>query len=138
MLTRILPAVAFALLTTAAPAYAARSLPALAQDTAVSISALNPSSGPVGTQVMITGAGFTSDNTVRFGFGGAIHLPSSQNGTVIYFIIPNAVGPCSFVGNTSTTRCMAPAMLVHSGTYPISVETAPSQSSNSMSFKVTD
>jgi hypothetical protein len=76
----------------------------------------------VGTQVAIRGTGFTQDNRVRFGSGGAVHVPSYNNGTLLYFTIPSYVGPCDWVGDTSPIRCLAAAMQVGPGAYPISVE----------------
>jgi hypothetical protein len=94
---------------------------ALAQPSAPSITSLTPSSGPVGTQVTIFGSGFTSDNGIEFGIDGALHAPSHQNGTVLYFTVPESIGPCSSVEATSRIRCMAPAMIVRPGTYEIVV-----------------
>jgi hypothetical protein len=110
---------------------------ALAQTGAPSITSLAPSAGPVGTQVTIFGSGFTSDNSVGFGIGGALHVPSHQNGTVLYFTIPENIGPCSSVEATSRTRCLAPAMMVRPGTYEIVVVNSQRQKSNMVSFMVT-
>jgi hypothetical protein len=110
---------------------------ALAQIAAPSITSLTPSSGPVGTQVTIFGSGFTSDNSIDFGIGGALHTPSQQNGTVLYFTIPENIGPCSSVEAASRIRCMAPAMMVRPGTYEIVVVNAQRQKSNMVSFMVT-
>jgi hypothetical protein len=91
----------------------------------------------VGSQVTIFGSGFTPDNSINFGIGGALHVPSHQNGTVLYFTIPETIGPCSAVEATSRIRCMAPAMIVQPGTYEIVVVNAQGQKSNTVSFKVT-
>ena len=110
---------------------------ALAQTAAPSITSLTPSSGPVGAQVKIFGSGFTSDNSIDFGIGGALHAPSQQNGTVLYFTIPESIGPCSGVEATSRIRCLAPAMIVRPGTYQIVVVNSQMQKSNIVSFTVT-
>ena len=61
----------------------------------VSLSYLTPTIGRVGTQVMLQGTGFNAlDNTVRFGIGGTLHVPSFNNGTTIYYTIPAYVSPC--------------------------------------------
>jgi peptidoglycan hydrolase-like protein with peptidoglycan-binding domain len=60
----------------------------------VTLSAISPNSGHIGTQVMLQGSGFSSlDNTVHFGIGGTQHIPSA-NGTTIYYTIPQYVSPC--------------------------------------------
>ncbi len=72
----------------------------------VSLSYLTPTSGRVGTQVMLQGTGFNAlDNTVRFGIGGTLHVPSFNNGTTIYYTIPAYVSPCDIVIPSSNTVC---------------------------------
>ncbi len=72
----------------------------------VSLSYLTPTSGRVGTQVMLQGSGFNAlDNTVRFGIGGTLHVPSFNNGTAIYYTIPSYVSPCDIVIPSSNTVC---------------------------------
>lgn len=103
----------------------------------VTITSIMPSQGPVGTQVTLYGSGFTQDNRVRFANGGAVHVPSFNNGTMLYFTIPSVVGPCDWVGDTSPIRCLAAGAAVTNGTYPISVENAYGQS-NTINFVVTN
>jgi hypothetical protein len=40
----------------------------------VRIDAVSPASGPVGTEVVLTGFGFTDDNTIHFGAGVVAHV----------------------------------------------------------------
>jgi peptidoglycan hydrolase-like protein with peptidoglycan-binding domain len=61
----------------------------------VALNSISPSYGSIGTQIMLIGNGFNStDNTVHFGIGGTLHVPSSNNGTVIYYTVPQYVNPC--------------------------------------------
>lgn len=72
----------------------------------VSLSYLTPTTGRVGTQVMLQGTGFNAlDNTVHFGIGGTLHVPSFNNGTAIYYTIPTYVSPCDIVIPSSNTVC---------------------------------
>ncbi len=97
----------------------------------VSLSYLTPTSGRVGTQVMLQGSGFNAlDNTVHFGVGGTQHLPS-QNGTIIYYTIPYAISPCDLVGS----GCAAPTTLVAPGSYPMYV-TNSQGTSQTLMFQV--
>jgi peptidoglycan hydrolase-like protein with peptidoglycan-binding domain len=106
-------------------------------DSQVSITTLSPAQGGVGTQVAIYGSGFTQDNRVHFGVGGAIHVPSYNNGTLLYFTIPTAVGPCSWAGDTSPIRCLVADQQVMPGVYQISVENINGVS-GSLGFTVTN
>jgi hypothetical protein len=102
----------------------------------VVITSISPASGPVGTQVAINGSGFTQNNRIRFASGGAVNVPSYNNGTLLYFTIPSYVGPCDWVGDTSPYRCLAPAQQVTPGNYQISVENQNGVS-NFVTFVVT-
>lgn len=98
----------------------------------VTISQVSPTSGRVGTQVAITGTGFnTSDNTVLFGIGGTMHLPS-YNGNTIYFTIPSYVSQCDVMPGT---QCFY-AQPVSAGSYQILVRNA-SGTSNQLTYYVT-
>lgn len=98
----------------------------------VSISSLSPAtSGRVGTQIYIQGSGFTSDNTVHFGQGGTLHLPS-YNGTAIYYTIPYQVSACDLIGYS----CGALTQQVTPGTYQLYV-TNSNGTSNTTTFIVT-
>lgn len=99
---------------------------------ALSLSSLSPTFGRVGTQVVITGGGFNAlDNTVHFGVGGTLHVPSFNGGTTIYYTIPYAVSACDLIG----ASCAAPTSQVTPGSYSISVSNA-NGTSNTMSFQV--
>ncbi len=64
----------------------------------VTLSSVSPMAGRVGTQIILTGSGFNLlDNTVRFGIGGTQHIPSFNNGTVIYYTVPSFVSLCDLV-----------------------------------------
>jgi IPT/TIG domain/PKD domain len=99
------------------------------------LTSLSPTSGPVGTQVTLTGSGFNSNSIVRFG-GGAVSNPNvSDNGTSLTFTIPSSVGPyCA-------PRMMCPmyVMLVRPGAYNISVQNGDDTNltSNVLTFTVT-
>jgi hypothetical protein len=57
-------------------ARAANSLPTGVENTreSVRIDAVSPASGSVGTEVVLTGFGFTDDNTIHFGAGVVAHV----------------------------------------------------------------
>lgn len=62
---------------------------------AIALSYVSPSTGHIGSQLMLVGSGFNAfDNTVRFGIGGTQHVPSFNNGTLIYYTVPSFVSPC--------------------------------------------
>jgi len=85
------------------------------------LNSLSPVQGQKGTLVVLNGSGFTAtDNVVHFGIGGLRNV-NSTNGTTIYYTIPQYVSPCDFVVGSG---CMAPAIQVTSGTYPIYVTNA--------------
>lgn len=96
------------------------------------ITSISPVSGRVGTQVIITGSGFnTYDNTVRFGIGGTMHVPS-YNGNTIYFTIPSYVSQCDVMPGT---QCFY-AQPVSAGQYQVSVSNG-NNTSNQLTFTVT-
>ena len=97
------------------------------------IQSLSPQSGIVGSNVTIQGSGFGSDNTVHFGYGVVVHVPS-YNGTSITFTIPSSLDPaCRF----TFPMCAIASMQTQPGTYPVSVQTSQG-TSNSLTFTVTD
>ena len=105
---------------------------ALAQQVSPTITSLVPNSGPVGTQVAITGTGFSPiGNAVHFGSGGRVNIPSRNNGTRISYIIPTAVGPSDF-----NPQIKAPSQIVSPGVYQLSVVNGQGQKSNISSFTV--
>lgn len=101
--------------------------------TVVSIGSLAPRSGVVGTSVTIGGSGFTSDNTILFGSGVVIHVPS-KNGTSLTFDVPNGLTPACFY---STPRCLVATRMTTPGDYSVSVRNAHG-TSNAITFTVTD
>ena len=99
----------------------------------LSLAYISPISGPVGTRVAIQGQGFSAyENTVRFGNGGTMHVPSN-NGTTIYYTIPSYVSPCDV--QTFGTVCAMYAQQVTPGSYPIYVTNAQG-TSNTLNFNV--
>jgi hypothetical protein len=89
----------------------------------IRISSLSPSYGTVGTQVMITGSGFTATgNRITFGNLGvenssAYNLPS-YNGTTIVFTVPYSnYMSCWY----SMPACMAPNIATQPGSYNVYV-----------------
>ncbi len=99
---------------------------------AVSLSYLSPSAGRVGTQIVISGTGFSAyDNTVHFGVGGMQHV-SSVNGTTIAYTIPSYLSPCD---TQMGGYCAQYAQQVTPGTYPIYITNA-NGTSNVLYFQV--
>jgi len=96
----------------------------------VSLLSLSPLQGSVGTQVTLSGSGFTSVNIVNFGSGSITNV-SSSNGTTLIFGVPSYVAPyCA-----PYTACPAYAQQVASGTYNISVHNQ-NGTSNVLTFQV--
>jgi hypothetical protein len=89
----------------------------------VSLTSMSPTSGRVGTQIALTGSNFTSDNTVHFGVGGTVHVPS-YNGTTIYFTVPSYISQCDVMPGT---QCFA-ATPVTPGVYQVYVQNSLGQS----------
>lgn len=97
----------------------------------ISLNTLNPSTGHIGTQVVLTGSGFDAlNNTVHFGVGGTMHIPST--GGVIYYTIPSYVSPCDVSGGGVCTQYI---QQVTPGSYQIYV-TSPLGNSGSLTFQV--
>jgi hypothetical protein len=95
----------------------------------VHISALSPSSGAVGTQVTVTGSGFTHDNTVLFGSGAMVHLPS-DDGLMLVFTVPQVLNAlCYYSG------CKGVSLATRPGDYPVSVQNE-NGTSNAVTFTV--
>jgi hypothetical protein len=93
---------------------------------APTISSISQSQGPVGTQITITGSGFTSSNVVHFGVGGSMSVPSYNNGTIIYYTIPSSVSACDIIQTFAV--CTMMVQQVTAGSYPIYVSNANGQS----------
>jgi len=97
---------------------------------------LSPSSSRVGDYVTITGSNFTaSGNDIHFGIGGVKNVKSGNNGTMITFQVPSAVGPCDFVNSADYPACAAPSTIVNQGQYTVYV-TNTSGTSASTTFTI--
>ncbi len=118
----------------------------LPPNSSVSIQSLYPTSGSVGTQVTITGYGFTSNNTILFGGGPISNIPVTSTMNImctsnlncgnpletLTFTVPSSIGP----NCTGDLMCPEYVRLVGPGTYTVSVENA-NGTSNSETFTVT-
>jgi len=97
------------------------------------ISSITPLQGPVGTQIIIQGSGFSAfDNTVHFGNGGLRHVPAI-NGTTIYYTIPQYLSPCDVLEQGSV--CALYLQVVQPGSYPVSISNG-SATSNTVNYTV--
>lgn len=94
---------------------------------APTITSISQTQGPVGTQITITGTGFTSSNVVHFGVGGSMSVPSYNNGTTIYYTIPSSVSACDVIQTFAV--CTMMVQQVTAGSYPIYVSNANGQTS---------
>lgn len=90
------------------------------------IFSVTPAQAPVGTQISLLGTGFTNDNTIRFGTTEILHVPSFNNGTLLYFTIPTE--STTNCGYNSATACYGPVSQVLPGNYQIYVLNANGQS----------
>ncbi|HVM73557.1 MAG TPA: IPT/TIG domain-containing protein [Candidatus Paceibacterota bacterium] len=108
---------------------------------------ITPSSGPTGTTVTITGFGFASSNTIRFGGGAISNVPIASSIAIacttnpschgginqsLVFTVPSALGAFCLPG----TACPMYALLVSPGTYNVSVDNG-NGASNAVPFTVT-
>lgn len=104
----------------------------------LTITSLQPTSGPVGARVTITGSGFTpTGNKVKFGNLGSQDNPSyslsSPDGKTLVFTVPSSnYLSCWY----STPACKAPAYSTPPGAYGVSVINA-NGASNEILFTVT-
>ena len=100
----------------------------------IDITSATPASGPVGTEVTLSGSGFTSNDVVLFGGGAIAAVHVSSNGTKLSFVVPSSAGPyCK-----PDQACPMYEMLVTPNTYKVSVENTSNYvtSVNSISFTV--
>ncbi len=116
--------------------------PPVSSGNPVQITNFNPPSGPVGSQVTITGSGFASTgNTVTFGQGdnnggSTLSNISSPNGTTLQFIVPSSP---TFSCPPSTANLVVncdPIALYRAGSYNVTVTNANGVS-NGKIFTVT-
>jgi len=104
------------------------------QTTSPTLSTLSPSSGIIGTTVIIAGTGFSaSGNDIHFSVGGLQNIASINNGTRLIFTIPEFYSRCDLW--TSNFDCTQPSAPVIPGTYDISVTNA-NGNSNKLTFNV--
>jgi peptidoglycan hydrolase-like protein with peptidoglycan-binding domain len=96
------------------------------------LSTLTPNTGTVGSEVTVTGSGFTSDNTILFdGMVAARDVVMSGSQT-LQFSVPSTIGAnCSL-----SVICTDDVGLVTPGTYNVAVENA-NGTSNTATFTVT-
>jgi peptidoglycan hydrolase-like protein with peptidoglycan-binding domain len=105
--------------------------------TAPTISSLNPSYGPAGTTVTMTGSGFTATgNKIKFGDLGVEASPNysvnSTDGRTITFMVPTTNYMRCW---DAIPRCLAPMMAITAGTFMVSVTNA-NGTSNALPFTV--
>ncbi|MCL5733128.1 MAG: peptidoglycan-binding protein [Patescibacteria group bacterium] len=104
------------------------------------ISSISPSSGPVNTQVTITGSFTLTGNKVKFGSldtlgtenNPSYTLNSFDGKTLVFTVPPGNYLPCWY----TTPACGAPAFLTQPGVYGVSVTNA-NGTSNTVTFTVT-
>ena len=108
----------------------ANDMPAAAAPTMTKIT---PTSGPVGTQVTITGTGFAArGNTVKFGTGYVKNLDSAD-GTSLRFAIPEGLDLCE---PNSLRPCPGAYPAVGPGDYAVAVM-VDKETGNPITFTVT-
>lgn len=109
---------------------------------ALSIDSFEPSSGAVGTEVTITGSGFTkTKNTVVLSRGdsmdGYVKNLESKNRKTLEFTIPEELDLCSPDAEDNDYPCPLASPQVISGEYSISVMNENGKISG-ITFEVTD
>ncbi len=102
----------------------------------MSITSITPSFGPVGTDVVITGSGFTTTgNAIHFGIGGISNVSDiTGTGNQLRFTVPRQVSPCDLIG--VNMFCAQIVQEVIPGSYDIYV-TNRNGTSNKITFSVT-
>ncbi|MCX9025647.1 MAG: IPT/TIG domain-containing protein [Candidatus Methanoperedens sp.] len=119
--------------------------PPLLAITPLSITAIQPDAGTIGTKVVITGTGFTAkDNNVAFRIApedsnttfivGYINHLISRDGKTIEFVIPEGLGACAFPLPETTPVTVCPAIGISfkpgTQTYPVFVVNQNGTSNN--------
>ena len=94
-----------------------------APSTIPTITSITPTSGPIGTEIAIRGTGFTGADTVRFGSGGKRTVTTTENGTLIKYIVPSAVSACDDVPGSSVV-CPPGAVPVYPSSWSVVVSNA--------------
>jgi len=111
----------------------------------VTIENISPSSGSIGTQIIIGGSGFsTNDNDIAFthpaiNFQGRttayVNHVASQDGKTLSFNLPNALGACAYSRLNQNEACPEIGILLPKGVAQISVVNK-NGISNSLTFTV--
>ena len=106
--------------------------------TQLNITSISPVSGNTGTQVTITGSGFTlAGNKIKFGSTGTDNSPiyhvGSLDGRTLVFSVPSTV---YYACQYSTPACYPPVAMIEPGTYSVSVINT-NGTSNQVTFTVT-
>lgn len=100
------------------------------------VSAITPSSGPIGTSVQLEGSGFSpTGNVVKFGPGYLVDV-SSPDGRTLRFTVPDGHNLCPPESLGLNEPCRDSYPPVMPGDYPVSIVTR-SGSSRSVTFRVT-
>ena len=96
------------------------------------VSALTPTSGPVGTNITLSGSGFAAEhNTVKFGSGYIKDVPS-PDGRTMRVTVPATLDQCP---PPTGTACLAPSRIVTPGMYGVAVVNGGA-TSNELQFTV--
>jgi hypothetical protein len=101
------------------------------------VAALSPTSGSIGTEVTVTGYGFTpSNNTIRLG-AGYINGLNSADGVTLHFTVPDGLNLCppTDAHSRAVTPCPGAFPRVTPGSYSVSVLNA-NGASNDLPFTV--
>jgi IPT/TIG domain len=105
--------------------------------TAVDLSTISPSAGPVGTTVQVTGSGFSrTGNVVKFGVGYVSGL-DSPDGRTLRFVVPEHHEVCPPPDLDLKLPCAEMHPRVMPGDHPVSLVTS-SQTSRPLAFTVTN
>jgi hypothetical protein len=97
------------------------------------ITLITPTSGPVGTKMLIKGSGFSPrGNRVNFGYGAIPNLPSPDGVTITFQVPSSLCPPCTF----SPLPCLLPCRVTNPGEYKVSVTNANGSTSNTVLFTV--
>jgi len=107
----------------------------------LAVTSLRPTSGPVGTNVTITGSGFTATgNKIKFGNLGSQDNPSyslnSFDGRTLTFTVPLSDYYACWFSKSEVPPCTVPATSTQPGAYGVSVINA-NGTSNEILFTVT-
>ncbi|MEZ5293363.1 MAG: IPT/TIG domain-containing protein [Vicinamibacterales bacterium] len=107
--------------------------PQVSSSASPSVATMTPTSGPVGTTVTITGAGFERrNNTATFG-QGYIRQLDSTDGATITFTVPDGLDLCP---PDTTTPCAGAVPRTKPGDYVVAVM-IDGKKSNALTFTVT-